>query len=205
MFVRNRPALLVASLALVVAASTTAPAEDIYVENGVYVKQLPPWRQRLLQKRMLRQSGAAEVVIQGPPAVRVPGPPASRRSMRPLFGPVRYPATIIEPAGDPVVVTGPKVISSKPGVVVESPTRIKAEPPVVVEEELDELPPVDLPPARERAPLPAPAAAPAPGAVISTPATKPAAPPLELEPEPPLAAPASAPASGALPKPKRSA
>src|SRR6478752_6089592 len=67
MFAPIRPARWVAALTLVVVASTTLRAEDVYVENGVYVKQLPPWRQRMIQKKMLRRSG--EVIVEAPPAV----------------------------------------------------------------------------------------------------------------------------------------
>lgn len=211
MFAPIRPARWVAALALVVVASTTARAEDIYVENGVYVKQLPPWRQRMLQKKMLRRSG--EVIVEAPPAVvgsvvRVPGPPASRRSMRPLFGPPRVPARIISPS-ESVIVPGAKVITPKAR-GVEPPAAILSEPSDV-EEELDELPPVDLPPAKEKVITPAPGTitSPAPGAVISTPEARPTSPPIGLdpEPEPPLEAPAAtpAPATGSAPRPKRSA
>lgn len=227
MSVPTYAARLAAVLALAVAASASAPAEDVYLENGVYVKQLPPWRQRMIQKRMLRQAGVApvggsEVVIQGPPAVRVPGPPAARRSMRPLFGPPRFPATVI-PQDDPIVITRPSTAADRarrPNVVLEAPAPIVSGPANEADPvELDKLPPVDLPPAREVAPKP--------GTIISTPnaipapATnaRPAAPPIELDPEPPLAAPvgspavapASAPVTGpgsgstAAPRPKRSA
>jgi hypothetical protein len=203
MFASTRPTRWVAALALVVVASTTSPArsEDVFVQDGVYVKQLPPWRQRLLQKKMLRQSGS-EVIIEAPPAitpgVRVPGPLASRRSMRPLFGPPRVPARIISPS-ESIIVPGPKVITTKPGSIEPSAPIISG--PSVVEEDLDELPPVDLPTAKTKGVVPAP------GEVISSPASKPTSPPIGLDPEPPLEAPASpvAPATGSAPRPKRSA
>lgn len=232
---RTAAVLVGLTLAGVAASTSAVRADDVYLDNGVYVKQLPPWRQRMIQKRMLRQAGVpvgggSDVVIQGPPAVRVPSPPPARRAMRPMFGGARFPATII-PQDEPILMTRPGAVVEKPGTVIEKrdviverpgtvverpgtvtrtvepPAPIISNAPVAEADQLDDLPPVDLPPAREVAPA-------RPGTILSTPAVKPqAAPPIELEPEPPLsapvpapaAAPTSAPGSGSTPRPKPSA
>ncbi len=67
MFAKVRWSHLIAS-ALVLAAATPAPADDTFVEQGVVVKPLPKWKQRQLERKLLRHPGN-KVVIEGSPTV----------------------------------------------------------------------------------------------------------------------------------------
>ena len=127
MFAPNRwTGLMAATLALTLAATTQA--DDTFVQQGVVVKPLPKWKQRQLEKKLLRNPGN-KVVIEGAPTV-TPSPEAiagvkSRRSLRPIFGD-RFGKR------NDVVVTAPRTVVAAPRTVITGPATIVSPPRTVI-------------------------------------------------------------------------
>ena len=118
--------VIAAALALTLASTTLA--DDTFVQQGVVVKPLPKWKQRQLEKKLLKNPGN-KVVIEGAPTVK-PSPEAlaglkSRRSFRPIFGD-RFGKR------NDVVVTAPRTVVATPRTVVTGPSTVVSTPKTVI-------------------------------------------------------------------------
>ena len=126
MFAANRWSSLLASiLALGVAAAHAG--DDVFVQEGVIVKPLPKWKQRKLEKKLLRHPGN-QVVIEGGPSTApdVLAGARTRRAMRPLFGDLFNRRTDVVVA--PPVVAAPSVVVTTPSTTIASPSAIVSVP-----------------------------------------------------------------------------
>ena len=128
MFASIRWSTLLASV-LALGAATAHAADDVFVKEGVVVKPLPKWKQRRIEKKLLRHPGN-EVVIEGSPTADlnpdVLAGVRTRRAMRPLFGDMfnRRTDFIVPPsvvATPSVVVTTPSTTVTSPGTIVSIP------------------------------------------------------------------------------------
>ncbi len=135
MFITNRWShVLTAALTLGVASSTMA--DDVFVKEGVVVKPLSKWKQRRLEKKVLRNPGS-QVVVEGSPTAVTTVPEATtgvkvRRSFRPLFSDRATRRS--EVVGAPSVMTSRPAIVSTPATIVSSPrsTTIAPGDPLVI-------------------------------------------------------------------------
>lgn len=139
MFISSRWSHLVAS-ALSLTVATASLADDVFVKEGVVVKPLPKWKQRQLERKLLRRPGSSVVVEGAPAAVVVPEPAGNvkvRRAFRPLFGDrlARRPEVVV---GAPVVSSSSSVVTNSsspaatPGVIVSTPRVVAPGDPQVI-------------------------------------------------------------------------
>ena len=119
--------LLASVLALGLA--TAHAADDVFVKEGVIIKPLPKWKQRRMEKKLLRHPGNKVVIEGSPTADLTPDVLAgarTRRAMRPLFGDLfnRRNDFIVAPP----VIASPSVVVTTPSTIVTSPSTIVSIP-----------------------------------------------------------------------------
>ena len=126
MFAAIRWSSLLASV-LALGVATARAADDVFIKEGVIVKPLPKWKQRRMEKKLLRHSGN-KVVIEGSPTADpdILAGARTRRAMRPRFGDLfnRRTDVIVTPS----VVASPSVVVTTPSTIVTSPSPIVSIP-----------------------------------------------------------------------------
>ena len=118
MFAKYRGSCLLATalgLGSSLTGATAGAADDVFIERGVVVKPLPKWKQRHIEKKLLRHPGN-QVVIEGRTAVtagtEVLPETKTRRAFRPLF------PNLFDRRNE--VVVAPPVVTT-PGTIVTTP------------------------------------------------------------------------------------